>query len=79
MGFFRRLFLVLFVTNIIAILVGEFSIFYAFKIEPYRLKVNEYALNSNIKNNTEIKIVQFSDLHIKEDFTYKIWKKSFIK
>lgn len=26
---------------------------------------------SNIKNNTEIKIVQFSDLHIKEDFTYK--------
>lgn len=75
MRFFKRLFIVLFVIIIIVILVGGGCILYAFKIEPYRLEVNEYTLNSNIENTTEIKIVQFSDLHIKEDFTYKSLEK----
>ena len=55
--------------------MGGFCIYYAFEIEPYRLKVNEYALNSKMENTVEIKIVQFSDLHIKEDFTYKSLEK----
>ena len=45
-------------------------IFYAFKIEPYRLTVNEYCLTEKKQETESIKIVQFSDTHIKEDFTY---------
>lgn len=45
--------------------------FYAFKIEPYRLKVNEYYLTEKKEDTKPIKIVQFSDVHIKEDFTYE--------
>lgn len=75
MRFFKRLFIVLCLIIITAILAGGFCIFYAFKIEPYRLEVNEYTLNSNMENTAEIKIVQFSDLHIKEDFTYKSLEK----
>lgn len=71
MRFLKRLFTSLFVIITLSALMGGFCIFYAFKIEPYRLKINEYALNNSVENSTEIKIVQFSDLHIKEDFTYK--------
>ena len=71
MRFIKRLFIALSIIIVIAILAGGFCIFWAFKIEPYRLEVNEHTLNSNIENTTGIKIVQFSDLHIKEDFTYK--------
>lgn len=35
---------------LIITLVGGFCIFYTFKIEPYRLKVNEYTLNRNAEN-----------------------------
>lgn len=44
-------------------------IFYAFKIEPYRVTTNEIYLNE--KSPDILKIVQFSDTHIKEDFTYQ--------
>lgn len=46
-------------------------VFYAFKIEPYRLKVNDYDLNEKQDGMKDIKIVQISDLHIKEDFTHE--------
>lgn len=47
------------------------SVFYAFKIEPYRIKINEYMLNERESDMSFLKIVQISDLHIKEDFTYE--------
>lgn len=71
MVFLKRLFISLFAIIVLGILAGGGCLFYAFKIEPYKLKVNEYAMNSNGENTAKIKIVQFSDLHIKEDFTYK--------
>lgn len=58
--------------SVFAILILSVScMFYAFKIEPYRLKVNEYNLTDKRTEATTIKIVQFSDVHIKGDFTYK--------
>ena len=56
---------------LLLILVGCCSVFYAFKIEPYRVKYNEYTLNEKQENMSHIKIIQISDLHIKEDFTSK--------
>lgn len=50
-------------------------VFYAFQVEPYRVKVNEYTMNEKQNNGSDIKIVQISDLHIKEDFTSKNLKK----
>lgn len=44
---------------------------YAFKIEPYRLTVNQFSLNEDAGAADEIKIAQISDIHIKEDFTYQ--------
>lgn len=46
-------------------------VFYAFKIEPYRIKVNEHTMNEKRKDINNLKIVQISDIHIKDDFTYK--------
>lgn len=62
--FKKLLLLVIFFT---VILGGAF--FYAFKIEPYRIRINEYPLNEKQAGRKEFKIVQISDLHIKEDFT----------
>lgn len=59
----------------ILIIAGS-CMLYAFKIEPYRLKVNEYYLTEKKENTMPIKIVQFSDMHIKEDFTYENLKKA---
>lgn len=56
--------------SVIFILAGS-CLFYAFKIEPFRLKVAEYNLNEKERKTEPVKIVQFSDTHIKEDFTYK--------
>ena len=50
------------------ILIGS-CVFYAFKIEPYRITSNQLSLNE--KTSDFIKVVQFSDTHIKGDFTYK--------
>lgn len=60
--------------SIIVLLVLLFigsCLFYAFKIEPYRLTCHEYTMTKKIPDKTKIKIVQFSDVHIKEDFTYQ--------
>lgn len=54
---------------VVLILIVAGLIFYAFKIEPYLLTVNKYSLNE--KSTNAIKIIQFSDLHIKNNFTYK--------
>ena len=69
MRFFKRVFAFLFLSFVIFMLAGGFCIFYAFQIEPYRLKVKEYTLNEQENGAEDIKVVQFSDLHIKEDYT----------
>lgn len=56
---------------ILLILTAAGCIFYAFRIEPYRIKVNTYTLNKNQDSTVPVKILQISDIHIKEDFTYK--------
>lgn len=45
-------------------------IFYAFQVEPYRIKIKNYTIHARQEGAEEIKIAQISDLHIKEDFTY---------
>lgn len=52
----------------ILLLAGS-CMFYAFKIEPYRITANKTDLNE--KSSDFVRVVQFSDVHIKEDFTYK--------
>ena len=47
--------------------------FYSFKIEPFRLLVNRINLSENQSNS--LKLVQFSDTHIKPDFTAKNFQK----
>lgn len=59
----------LFVSLLIMFLLAGSCVVYAFKIEPYRITSNKYYLNQETEDS--IKIVQFSDIHIKEDFTYK--------
>ncbi|SLM86168.1 MULTISPECIES: metallophosphoesterase [Vagococcus] len=58
---------------VIIFLIGLFGllVFYAVKIEPYQLKVKEYISVKNKDSDTEVRIVQFSDVHIKEEFTFK--------
>lgn len=63
----KRFFICLF----ILIFASACCVFYAFKIEPYRLAVHEYTLNEKQDGAVGVKIVQISDLHIKGDFTYK--------
>lgn len=53
----------------ITIILIIFIIIYAFKIEPYLIKIKKYDINS--KTNNRIKIVQISDIHIKNNFTPK--------
>lgn len=67
-----RFILLLFFISIIYI---SSCLFYAFKIEPYRLKVQDYYLTEKSPEKKLVKLVQFSDVHIKEDFTYENLKK----
>lgn len=60
-----------FIALFILFLATVGCLFYAFKIEPYRLTVNEFYLTEKEPGAESIKIVQFSDTHIKEDFTYE--------
>lgn len=54
-------------TILAVLLLAGSCVFYAFRIEPYRLTTNKFVLNE--KTTDFVKIVQFSDLHVKEDFT----------
>lgn len=67
MSFTRKIGLVLG----LLVMIGLSCLFYAVKIEPYRLRVNEYQLNAPASGKQQLKIVQFSDTHIKGDFTAK--------
>lgn len=55
---------------IIFILFISASIFYAVKIEPYRLTVEQVDLNKS-NGNKPLKILQISDLHLKGNFNYR--------
>lgn len=61
-----KIFLTIMITIIIS-LAG--LLFYAFKIEPFNINVNNIDLSQNQTNC--LKLVQFSDTHIKPDFTYE--------
>lgn len=52
---------------LVAVVAG--IVFYAFKIEPYRIVREVYDLNEQSGGEQKLKIVQFSDVHIKKDFT----------
>lgn len=67
MKFLKFIFLSL---SVMFILAGS-CLFYAFKVEPYRLQVNTYSLTEQTEETVSVKIVQFSDVHIKKDFTYE--------
>lgn len=56
-------------TTLLFLLLLGICIFYAFKIEPYRVTTNEMYINE--KSSDVLKVVQFSDTRIKEDFTHK--------
>lgn len=71
MGFLRSVLTLLGSVIGIVLLAGGACVFYAFRIEPYRLQVNEYRLSGGGEGAEEITVVQFSDLHIKEGFTYE--------
>lgn len=49
----------------ISLVIGA-CIFYAIKIEPYRLIVDTYTMNSNLKE--DVSIVQISDIQISENY-----------
>ncbi|QEK18950.1 hypothetical protein LAJLEIBI_02974 [[Clostridium] hylemonae DSM 15053] len=71
MKLLRNVFLVL----LLLILSAAGCVFYAFKIEPYRLKTNEYTINKTQSDSTPVKIIQISDLHIKKILHVSVWKK----
>lgn len=62
-----KFFKFLFWSTLILFLLAGSCVYYAFKIEPFRITTNEFFLNDQTTDS--IKIVQFSDIHIKEDFT----------
>lgn len=57
------------IPTVIIIVISFSLIFYAFKIEPFKLNVNNIELSST--QSSSLKLVQFSDTHIKPDFTYE--------
>lgn len=60
-----------FILFLILILLAGGCVFYAFKIEPFRLKLHQFTLTEKQDGTVPYKIVQISDLHIKKDFTAK--------
>ena len=67
MKLLKRILIVL----ILLVLAASTCIYYAFKIEPFRVAVNDFNLNDDGADRERLNIVQISDLHIKADFTYE--------
>lgn len=67
MKFFKML---LIFTISLCFIIGSIY-YYAFKIEPYRIHRKHFFIKKKIPSKQYVKIIQFSDVHIKEDFTYK--------
>lgn len=65
MKIIKRLFILIF----ILILLGLAALYYAFKIEPYRVVTEDYDLTEVTDGSEEVKIALISDLHVKMDFT----------
>lgn len=59
----------IFVLILLSVVLVLGCLYYAFHIEPYRISVHEYDITEKIVGLEDIKIIQFSDIHIKEDFT----------
>ncbi len=69
--FFLFLFSIVATLSIIAFACA----YYAFEIEPYRLTVNTIDIDIVGSSNNHFTIVQFSDTHIKDDFTAEDFSK----
>lgn len=67
----NKFFRITFIIVVTMVLLISSSIFYAFKIEPYRLQVNSYNLSNGGTLEDTVKIVQISDIHLKEDYSIK--------
>ena len=65
-----KIFLSIIIT-IMIVLAGLF--FYAFRIEPFNINVND--VNIAQDKTSSVKLVQFSDTHIKPDFTHENFQK----
>ena len=65
-----KIFLSIIIT-IMIVFAGLF--FYAFRIEPFNLNVNDVDISQN--KASSVKLVQFSDTHIKPDFTHEKFQK----
>jgi predicted MPP superfamily phosphohydrolase len=62
---------IILITLSLLLLTAGGCLFYALKVEPYQLTVKQYNLNQSTKHTDAVKIVQFTDVHIKSDFTYQ--------
>lgn len=51
MGVLKRFFIILLLMVMSAVLAAGSCVFYAVKIEPYRLQVNVYGLNQKSENS----------------------------
>lgn len=69
----KRILKITLIVLIIIIIAMAGLAFYAFNIEPFNLQVNKIDLSQNQIN--PLKLVQFSDTHIKPDFTAKNFQK----
>lgn len=67
--FFKRLFQLI----LLLILIAVALIFYAIKVEPYQLTINEQTIKANLKDN--LKIVFFTDVQISDTYTVKEFDK----
>ena len=64
----------IFLSIIIVIMITLAGLFfYAFRIEPFNLNVNDVDISQN--KASSVKLVQFSDTHIKPDFTHENFQK----
>ena len=72
MIFSKTLKITLILLLIIFIILACFA-FYSFKIEPFNLRIQKIDLSKN--QNRPLKLIQFSDTHIKPDFTAQNFEK----
>lgn len=63
--------LIILIILLILIVIAIGMAVYAFKVEPFKLEVDKHTLGDKSPNADHIKIVQISDIHIKQDFTHK--------
>lgn len=69
----KRILVISLIVFLIMVILMTGIAFYSFNIEPFNLQVNKIDLSQN--QIDPLKLVQFSDTHIKPDFTAKNFQK----